>query len=185
MFFGHLSELTWGINTTAIISQSVDTVGSMLLYISIHVLFCAPTYVHVISYSCRRRDWKITAGRRSGSWSQNNPRAQELLLWDPICPIKKILLADASSFALLWGAPGAKDEDMCFHALERGCGGYLKVKTQTGSIYKFEEALMSSLWMPKCSLTSVMIISIKKRHRKSPPSSFRLHSSRLLFRVFH
>lgn len=147
---------------------------------SLYMCFYVPTYVHLISYSCKQRDWKITAGRRSGSWSQNNPRAQELLLWDPICPIKKILLADASSFALLWGAPGAKDKDMCFHALERGCGEYLKVKTQTGSIYKFEEALMSSLWMPKCSLTNVMITSIKKWQKISSL----LFSSSLILSTF-
>lgn len=41
MFFGNLSELTWGINTTASISQSVDTVRSMLLYVFIHVFLCA------------------------------------------------------------------------------------------------------------------------------------------------
>lgn len=53
------------------------------------------------------REWKITAGKRSGSW-QNKPCAQELPSQDPICPIKKQLQADASSVIFLWGGTEAK-----------------------------------------------------------------------------
>lgn len=65
------------------------------------------------------REWKITAGKRSGSW-QNKPCAQELPSQDPICPIKKQLQANASSvIGFYGGGTEAKKTSMCFHALEK------------------------------------------------------------------
>lgn len=44
------------------------------------------------------REWKITAGRRLQTYDHKiNPVHRSSLLRDPICPIKKLLLADAFS----------------------------------------------------------------------------------------
>lgn len=50
----------------------------------------------------------------------------------------------------LWGGTGAKNTDMCFHALERRCGEYLREQTMTKCISRpANTVLMSHLLVPK------------------------------------
>lgn len=97
------------------------------------------------------REWKITAGKRSGSW-QNKPCAQELPSQDPICPIKKQLQADASSVIFFMGGHrGQKDK----HVLSRtgkGAESTWKKKTLMRLIQVIHECINESFVKGKVSV---------------------------------
>ena len=87
---------------------------------------------------------KITAEKRADLWSQTKPCASEL--WDPVCTIKQLALADGSSAHFMEGHGGHRHRHV-FPCTGRKVREYLK-----GPICRpANTVLMSCLLAPKCS----------------------------------
>lgn len=122
------------------------------------------------------RMWFIIHACRGGGKSQQeadqtydhktSPMHNSSLLWDPVCPIKKLLLADASS-ALFYGrAPGAKDRHVFSCTGKRVWRWRLRLYPSTGlpeKFWSFNEQFVKAKSV--CTLTSLMITYIKKNDR--------------------
>lgn len=106
------------------------------------VFLCLHMYMWFIMYACKGSGNSQKEGDQTPVHKTSLVHRSSLL-WDPICPIKKLLLADASSELFYVGAPGAKETCVFMHWKE-GVTSTWQWRP-TGSICRFaQECLIIS-----------------------------------------